>query len=305
MKILKHISAALLLFFSIQTKAQEFPYHYFTHITPMVNNPALAAIDYKIQAGATSYNLWAAGFKPLTDNLVSFSIAPDFKKRKRRNSYSTRVGLGGTFLQERIGPFSQNILQLMYAYHIPLTKGTILSLGISGLMEYLKIDVNSLTPLDDNDPRLLTGTNSSLLIDGGFGASVHNNDFRLSFSIMNLTPGTFDFGDDTAMDIENYRKFFLAGNYRVGLNEKMNVSPSVTVRNSFENKIDFDVSAELDLKFIRFGAGYRTEKSIFVFAEIPVSDFTFSYTSENPLLSNHMIGNGHTISVYWNFNQLN
>ena len=305
MKNLKYILPVFLLFVTKQLAAQDFPYHYFTHINPMLNNPAMAAVDYKMNAGVAAYSLTAGGFKPVNDYILSYSVSPDFKKRHRRNAYQTRIGLGGSFLHEQIGPFNQSILQLIYAYHIPLTKNTILSFGINGMVEHLEISVNSLNPLHDNDPRLLTGTNGSVILDGGFGASVKGNNYRISFSAMNLTPGVFSFKNGPAMDFENYRKYFISGSYSADLTEGFLVLPAITIRNSFNQNFCFDARMKFDLHFIKMGVGYRSEKSLFVFAQVPFNHFIFSYTSENPLLSNHMMGNGHTFSVSWNYNFTN
>ncbi|MBK6283921.1 MAG: PorP/SprF family type IX secretion system membrane protein [Draconibacterium sp.] len=161
--------------------AQDFPYHYFSNSNPMVNNPSFAGAENEMRADVGSYNLWAGGFKPLNDYMVSFSMSPDFHKKIKHLSYDTRVGLGAVFLNEKIGPYSQHIFQLIYAYHIPLDKTSFLSLGISGAIENLSIDVNSLSPLQPDDPRIETGNNNAFLVDGGFGVAIHGEKYLISF----------------------------------------------------------------------------------------------------------------------------
>ena len=46
----------------------------------------------------------------------------------------------------------------------------------------------------------------------------------------------------------------------------------------------------------------KSEDSVFLFTKLPFKDFFFTYYSENPLASNHMIGNGHTFSIGWVLN---
>jgi type IX secretion system PorP/SprF family membrane protein len=305
MSKLKFIIGILLLLFAFQVKAQDFPFHYFTHFNPMANNPALAAADEKVNINVANYNLWAGGFSPLSDYLISFSIPVDFSKNKRRTLYQPRVGLGAVLLHENIGPFSQNIFQLIYSYHIPLSRTTVLSLGINGTVENIGIDVNSLSPLQNDDPRILAGNNNSILFDGGFGSSISGKDYRISFSALNLAPGVFNFKNSLAEDIQEYRKFFLSGNYTFNRSDNFWIQPGFTFRNTIQNRLGFDTMLNFNLHFFSFGIGYRSENTVFIFTQIAVRDFVFSYTSENPLSSNHMVGNGHTFSLAWSFDTMN
>jgi len=301
MRSIKNITWIVLLLFSLQLKAQDFPYHYFTHIAPMLNNPSMAAFDKKMKVDAANYNLWSGGFKPLNDYVLSFSISPGVQKNKRGAFNEPRFALGAVLQHENIGPFSLNILQLVYAYHIPFTNSTLLSLGVNGLVENIGIDVNSLTPLQPDDPRLSNGNNNAYLFDGGFGATIRGRYFRISFSVLNLAPATFRFNDGSAEEIPEYRKYFFTGNYSVKLSENFFFQPEITVRNTVQNKVGFDSFLSFDLNFLLFGLGYRSENTVFIFAKVPVQDFVFSYTSENPINSNHMVGNGYTFSVGWSF----
>jgi type IX secretion system PorP/SprF family membrane protein len=295
----------LLLFFSVRIKAQDFPFHYFTHINPMVNNPALAADDEKMNVNVANYNLWAGGFRPLNDYLISFSIPVEFKKNIRRTLFQPSVGLGVVLLHENIGPFSQNIFQLIYSYHIPVSRTTLLSFGINGIVENIGIDANSLSPLQHDDPRILTGNNNSFLFDGGFGSSISGKNYRISFSALNLAPGVFKFKNSLAEDIKEYRKFFLSGKYSFRLSNSFLFQPELTLRNTIQNKFAFDSLFDFDFSHFSVGAGYRSEHTVFIFAKINVRDFVFTYTSENPISSNHMIGNGHTFSLGWSFDMQN
>jgi type IX secretion system PorP/SprF family membrane protein len=301
MRALKNVICIIVLLFSLQLKAQDFPYHYFTHIDPMLNNPSLAGLNHKINVNAATYNLWAGGFKPLNDYLLSFSISPDFIKNRRGIFTEPRYALGAVLQRENMGPFTLNILQLIYAYHIPLSNTALLSLGVNGLIENIGIDVNSLTPIQNDDPRLLTGNNNAFAFDGGFGATVSSKYFRVSLSILNLAPATFRFNDGSSEEIPEYRKYFLTGNYQVKLSDKFFFQPEIVLRNTILNNLGYDFSASFDLYFLSFGLGYRSENTIFIYVKVPMQDFVFLYTSENPVNANHMIGNGHTFSVGWSF----
>ncbi|SHI80764.1 type IX secretion system membrane protein, PorP/SprF family [Tangfeifania diversioriginum] len=299
MRCFRHSILIFLLFLSFQAKTQEFPYHYFSHTAPVISNPSLAAAQTSLDVQVGAYNLWAGGFKPVSDYLISFSWSPDAMNRRGYGRQSTRVGLGATLLNEKIGPFNQYILHLMYAYHIPLTREIQLSLGVCGIIENLNIDVNSLSPLHPDDPRLLTGNNRSFLFDGGFGASILSDNWVVGLSLLNLAPGTFRFSEEPAAEFSSFRKLFLSGSYFWGLGQNFGIQPHITLRNSNLKWLNYDASLKFDLQYFHVGAGYRSENSLFLFLNVPLEGFTFSYTSENPLNANHMMGNGHTFSVGW------
>jgi len=304
MSSLKSSIVLVIVFATLQLNAQDFPYHYFSQFNPMAANPSLAAIDGATKAEITSYNLWASGYKPVSNSMVSFSMVPNFRRGSRISRNRPWVGIGTSFINEKTGPFNQYIFQATYAYHIPLSGESQLSFGISGLVENMNIGIHSLTPLQDGDPRLLNGNNTSFMVDGGFGATFSGQDFKLSFSALNLMPGTFQFNDTPAVGIKSYRKLFLAGSYTFMLFNDISIQPDFTLRNSMQKTVNIDASLKLDLHYFTFGMGYRSVKSLFVFAQIPFNDFLFSYSSENPLQAIHMFGKGHTFSVGWKVKKL-
>ncbi len=304
MNILRKIFTIVLVFASGYASAQDFPYQYFSNFNPMISNPAFTAFDSEIRTDVGMYNLWAGGFKPLNDYQFSFAISPDLKtkKHKRNTGYEKRIGLGAVFLREQIGAFSQNIFQLVYAYHFPFSKSSFLSFGITSSVETLNIDINSLSPISTDDPRLLTGNNHSVLFDGGVGAAVHGWNYNISFSVLNLASDNFKFETSVADGINNYTKYYFSGTYNFELRANVHFQPNVTMRNSRIKKYNFDTSMTFDFTSFSVGMGYRSENSLFFYTRIPYKSLFFTYTSENPMSSNHMIGNGHTFSLGWCFN---
>ena len=285
-------------------EAQDFSYQYFSQFNPVINNPAYASYNTEISADMGMYSLWAGGFKPLNDLFVSFSMSTGtkFRKTKRETGYEKRIGLGAVFLKEQIGVISQNVYQLVYAYHFPINRKVYLSFGICGSVETFTIGLNELSPVNTDDPRLMAENNSSVLFDGGFGAVFQGWNYLLSFSMLNLASDYFKFENTTSRGINNYTKFYLSGEYNFDLSYNTRFSPNITYRNSRTNKKYFDTSISLDFSFFNIGLGYRTEKILFLFTKIPYKNFYFTYCSENPLSSNHMMGNGHTFTVGWSFN---
>lgn len=295
-----------ILFFVLSCKclnAQDFPYYFFSNFNPMVNNPAFAASENEIRADAGMYTLWAGGYKPLNDYLISFAISPEtkFRKQKRANSFKTKIGLGMVLLRERFGAFSQDIFQFDYAYHFAVSRNAYLSLGATIMVETLNIDINSLSPVNQEDPRLLTGNNSSGLFDGGFGTALHGLNYVISFSVLNLASDNFKFDDIRAAEINNYTKYNFSGEYNFEFNSYFCVAPRISIRNSVYKNYNFDPSVAVDFKHFRVGCGYRNGNSLYFFTKIPYKNFFFTYTSENPVRANHMFGNGHTFTLCWSF----
>ncbi len=210
--------------------------------------------------------------------------------------------MGAVFLKEQFGAISQNVYQLVYSYHFPVNRKWYLSFGICASLETLHIDLNSLSPINADDPRLMAEENSSVVFDGGFGAVFGGPGYHVAFSVLNLASDNFKFDNSPSKGINNYTKYYLSGEYNFELSYNVRFRPNITYRNSRTIKKYFDASAAFDLTFLTIGLGYRTENTLFLFTKIPYKNFYFTYNSENPLSSNHLIGNGHTFTVGWSFN---
>lgn len=300
----KFLSILTLLVCASAAFAQDFPYHYFGHTVPLVSNPSLAAASDRLTADVASYNLWAGGFKPLNDNIISFSYRFN-SKRKARTRFDPRVGIGFVLANENNGALAKNIFQLIYAYHIPISRELQLSLGVSGMVENMHLKLDALSPLNTDDPRLLTGNNKNIVFDGGFGASLINEFYVISASVLNLAPSHYSFDDPSVADIENFRKYILSATYHYALNSRMWFSPLLTLRNIDKRNFGYDVSCSARFSSFRVGVGYRSEKTLFLFTRVELNNFEFSYTSENPMEANHMIGNGHNFSIGWSLSEFN
>jgi len=293
MKKIRTLLIFLFVFAGTGAFPQDFPYQFFTHIFDGVNNPANTANANDIEVDVATYNLWAAGFKPVNDYLMHFEINPAYKKYRDES----KVGIGATVLRDRIGSFVHNLMHLNYAYHLMLDRRKILSLGVCGLIENLSVDLNGLNPLNPDDPRILAGNNSSLIFDGGFGATLNTEKIEFGLSVLNLAPANFQFKNNSVKNIGNYRKFYTRFKYLLEIDSEFILFPQIAVRNNRLKQIRYDAALECKWNKFSFGAGFRSKSSLFVYTKIPFKDFVFSYTSENPLKSNHMVGNGHTFSL--------
>lgn len=299
MKIITNKILVILALVTFQAKGQDFPYHYFSHSFPVVANPSMVAASTDMEGGFGAYSLWAGGYKPVNDYLVSLSLSPDLRNRRRYNRKITRVGVGLNLMKEQLGPFNQNIIQLMYSYHIPLSQEVQLSLGVAGIIENLHIDVNSLSPGEPGDPRLAGGNNQSWMLDGGFGATIITSRFMMGFSVLHMAPGTFRFFEQHAEEINSWRRLFLTGSYLLPISGDAFIRPQVTLRNSRIESVHYDAALDIGLHYFDVGGGYRSENSVFLSVRIPFSGFWVSYTSENPLKASHLAGNGHSLTLGW------
>jgi len=294
--------SSILILFGFRLGAQDFPYQYFTHISEELNNPSFTAFEHDLLVEVASYNLWAGGFKPVANSFVNFSINARINKYSRRNE--AKIGLGASVLREQIGPFLQNALHIKYAYHIPVARHTGLSFGVCGMIENIAVNVSKLNPNYSDDPRILAGNSNAAIFDGGFGVSVHAQKYGLSLSVLNLAPTNFSFKNSSVEQIKNYRKMHLTGQYNFELDRSLLVQPKISLRNNIQQKIKYDTEVNVKYKGFLFGAGYRSEQSVFVFTKMNFENLLFSYTSENPLKSNHLLGRGHTLSVAFKINEL-
>src|SRR5688572_9774810 len=112
----------LLLAFRVNSYSQQEPQlsHYMYNY--ILFNPAVAGTKPYYIFRADARNQWVGLEGHPTTETISLH-APLF---------NNKVGVGGYFFNDNIGPLTKNGLTLSYSYHIKLAEKSLLSLGMSG-----------------------------------------------------------------------------------------------------------------------------------------------------------------------------
>jgi type IX secretion system PorP/SprF family membrane protein len=211
----------------------------------MLNNlyvtPAYAGVEGVTQLTAIHRSQWAGyqssfgdGGAPTTQ-LVSFNTP----------IYKMKSGFGAYVINDQLGPQNNLEAQAMLAYHLGL-KDSKLSFAIKAGIYSVSINGTYYRYIQDNDPLIITGKESQVRPDLGFGLFYRAEKYYAGFGINHLIKSQFDFGVNEARNaLENHLNFTAGYFYEVNFDLKLN--PTVLVKTDFK-EYSFDLGLIATLK---------------------------------------------------------
>jgi len=152
----------IVLIYPFSTNSQNL---YFTrkyYINPVQINPAITAADFQNK----SLLLYDRQFIGISESPETYIISgqmrignygfydPEKFINKSKFESMERVGVGGGLYHDKDGPLSQIMVNISYAYHIPLNNGSQLSFGLSGNAYNYRLISEKFEPYHLNDPSL-------------------------------------------------------------------------------------------------------------------------------------------------------
>ncbi len=218
-------------------------------------NPAFAGKEKGYNFSALHRTQWANysgsnGPAPITQLLTATGALEN-----------TNIGYGLSFVNDNIGPTTNQEVNLSFAYHRQLRRG-ILSIGASGgvFSSTLKYDeLNFVNP----DPAVPAGGRETQMnVNFGFGAIYDQGKFYVGLSSRHLNEPGFDFGDGAVANQLRNHSYLNAG-YRIQTFAFWTFEPSFLLKTvSFNNfSYDFSVIATHNQK-VSAGLAYRGEESV-------------------------------------------
>lgn len=183
---------------------------------------------------------------------------------------NTRAGIGLQVYNDVIGPMKNTGLNFTYAYHIPITDKAKLSLGITGMMNNIRVNMDQINVDDNNDPSFNGNATSKWVPDAGFGAYLYKERFYAGLSANHLLESHFGLSSTSGADLAKFfRQYYLTTGVVIPVSESVDFRPSLLVKYVQSAPI----IAEVNGSFIFFqklflGAGFRTSKR----TEIPGGD---------------------------------
>lgn len=243
--------------------AQQDP-HYTQYMYNMnVINPAYAGSKENLSFGLLFRKQW-----------VNIKDSPTTFTATGHSPVGKNVGLGLSFISDKIGPVSENNITSDFSYTLNLGGEHRLALGIKAGVSLLQTDyLTEIAPTlkNINDPYFAansTRTNFNL----GSGAFYYTNKYYVALSVPNFLNGVhLDFnGNKYGSDVQHY---FLTGGYVFDLNPKWKFKPFFLVKSAFNAPTSWDISTNLlyNEKF-EIGASYRNQDAISGLVNFRVSE---------------------------------
>jgi type IX secretion system PorP/SprF family membrane protein len=175
----------------------------------------------------------------------------------KRNAF----GLGLT--TDKIGKIKTLDIDFNYAYQIPITANSKLSLGINASVEQTKIDWTLASPLEGGDDEIPTGLEVAYTPNFGFGGYYYSNNFYFGLSVPRLLKSALYLDQERDISSLEISTWYLMGGWLFPINELIEFSPSAMLSFNPNAPTDLDLNANFFfMKSFWLGMSYRLGDSI-------------------------------------------
>jgi type IX secretion system PorP/SprF family membrane protein len=249
MKHIKYLIGLYLLLSAANVLAQQDPMFTQYITNPVSINPAITGVNKISMLSLLYRKQWVGINGSPTTILLTFDGVPKYRN----------MGLGGSLIQDRIGPVVQTGLYFNYAYHVKFDDEKNLSLGLMGGANYYKFDLLSLYYDNPDQDIPIDGIYKKLLPNFGFGAFYYTPKYFLGFSIPKLLRNSLsDVGTNLTTENREERHMFVWAGMLINLNDKIRFKPSLIGRVVNGSPVSLDMNATFILyDKVWFGVLYR------------------------------------------------
>jgi type IX secretion system PorP/SprF family membrane protein len=204
---------------------------------------------------------------------------------------NSRLGLGVSVINDRIGPTVENTISADVSYTIPTSEKVKLSFGIKATANLFDLDVSRLNPVD-NDPSL-QNFNNKFSPNIGAGVYLHSNKGYIGLSIPNFIESNRYDDNEVAIFKEKINYYLIAG-YILDLNNAIKFKPALLTKMVKGAPLQVDVSANFMFnEKLVVGIAYRWSAAITAMVGFQVSEgmyLGYGYDFETTKLNNYNSG---------------
>ncbi len=203
----------------------------------------------------------------------------------------SRLGLGVSIINDKIGPTHENTISTDLSYTIPTSETVKLSFGLKATANLFDLDVTRLNPVDD-DPSL-HDFNNKFSPNIGAGIYLHSDKAYVGFSVPNFIE-TNRYDDNDVKIFKERINYYLIAGYVMDLNYAIKFKPAVLAKMVEGAPLQLDISGNfLFNDKIMLGAAYRWSAAVSAMAGFQVSDafyIGYGYDMETTKLENYNSG---------------
>lgn len=218
----------------------------------------------------------------------------------------SNLGLGLSFLNDRIGPTINNTITADISYTIRTSETYKLSFGLKASANIFNLDVNKLNPENQNDPNL-QNYSSELSPNIGAGIYLHSDKLYFGVSIPNFLQDT-KYNDNSVTVFKERLTFYTIAGYVFDLTPDVKFKPALLTKVVEGSPLQMDLSGNF-LLFDKFmlGAAYRWSAAVSGLAGFQVNDGLFigyGYDQETTNLRRYNSGSHEIFVRYELFNRV-
>ncbi len=205
---------------------------------------------------------------------------------------NSRLGLGVSIINDKIGPTKENTLSADLSYTVPTSATFKLSFGIKATANLFDLDVSKLNPVNANDPNL-QNFNNKFSPNIGAGMYLHSDKAYIGISVPNFIESN-RYDDNEVKIFKEKLNFYLITGYVFDLNSSIKFKPALMTKMIEGAPLQLDVSGNFMFndKFM-IGAAYRWNAAMSAMVGFQISDgmyIGYGYDLETTKLENYNSG---------------
>lgn len=217
---------------------------------------------------------------------------------------NSRLGVGLTFVNDRLGPTNENTISGDVSYSIPTSEDFQLSFGIKGTANFFNLDVNKLLARNPTDLSYQNVSNFSPNV--GAGLYYHSNKTYVGVSVPSLFQTVRYTDNSVSVNKERMNLYVIAGHV-FDLSSEIKLKPAFLVKAVQGAPLQADLSANFMFvdKFV-LGAAYRWSAAASIMAGFQANEslyIGYGYDLETTRLKNYNSGSHEIFLRYEFFNR--
>jgi type IX secretion system PorP/SprF family membrane protein len=249
---------------------------------PIVINPAYTGADEALKVSLINRSQWSSvDGAPVTQGLYANGL---FQRQ--------HVGLGLSFVNDKIGIHRNQDLRGMVAYHLPVSKGATISFGMQGGLTMSRSNYGALNMTSTSlDPQLAAAAVSRTVLTMGMGIYYRSERLQVGLSVPSMIPYTTALNDTLSVKW-NRMNYMLYAKYGIPIGESMRLEPSLLLKYYPGVPLSFDINTCLVIRnALTLGLSYRKKESVdFLMKAQLTKQLQFGYSYD------HVVGDVASVS---------
>ncbi|MFB3390066.1 type IX secretion system membrane protein PorP/SprF [Flavobacterium sp. LAR06] len=203
------------------------------------------------------------------------------------------VGLGVSFVNDRIGVMDENTLSVDFSYTIKGAGVHKFAFGLKGSADVLNVDYTKLDIYNPADPSYQANIENHFMPNFGVGVYWYSDTSYIGLSVPNLLESDH-YDDNTVAVAKEKRHYYLIGGYVFDLSYNLKFKPAVMIKAAFGAPLQVDISGNfLFAEKFTVGLAYRWDASVSGMAGFQITKGIFAgyaYDMETTKLANYNSG---------------
>lgn len=257
------------------TEAQQLPQYSQNMLNNFAMNPAIAGTEPYFEASSDNRYQWVG----ITDAPRTYMLTFDGPITPKH------IGIGTYVFTDITGPTRRIGFTTTYAYHMKITDGLNVSLGVSAGLLQFAVDGSQIILDEPGDQALTSQMESVLVPDIGCGIYIYGSHYYIGAASPQIVESKLKLTTFSGAQNELATHYYLSGGYKFDLGTRFNLDPSLVVKYVNPAPVQFDFSLRLEfLKKVWIGAGYRTLDAAYAMVGYVYKDnLTFGYSYDYPI----------------------